>query len=179
MEQQSTGIGDQGTKTEELPYQIVVNPEVGQCDEALLEPKSDIETLMVTNMNAKSNDSGAQPTSSNNTKLNSTPSKTKAATQGKPNNSTKRDQGENHSSSKRVTRSSIRQASHEKDPEWKPGPGRVTVETSENLKHDPLPATRILSNLTHLSNNPQKTAGTMFLETRQMIFDNISRTREK
>ena len=85
-------------------------------------------------MDAKSKDCGAQPTSFNKTKLNSTSSETssetKAATQGKPNNSTARDQSENHSSSKKVTRSSSRQASHEKDPDWKPGPGGVTVEAS-------------------------------------------------
>ena len=79
---------------------------MGQSDEGLLKPKPDIETLMDTSMEAKSKDSGAQPTSSNKTKLNSTPSetssKTKAATQGKPNNSTTRDQGENHRSSKRL-----------------------------------------------------------------------------
>ena len=107
---------------------------MGQSDEALWEPKSDIETLMDTNVEAKSKDCGAQPTSFNKTKLNSTPSensiKTKAATQGKPSNSTTRVQGENHSSSKRVTRSSSRQANHEKDPDWKPGPGRLTVEPS-------------------------------------------------
>ena len=86
-------------------------------------------------MEAKSSDSGAQPTSSNKTKLNSTPSetssKTKTTTQGKPINSTTRDHGENHSRSKTVTRSSSGQASHGKDQDWKPGPGRVTVETSE------------------------------------------------
>ena len=137
VEQQSTGASYQGTKAEELPSQIEVNPEVGQSDEDLLAPKPDIETLMDTNMEAKSKDSGAQPTSSNKTKLNSTPSETsskaKAATQGKPNNSSTKDQGEtrDHSSSKRVTRSSSRQASHEKDPDWKPGPVRVTVETLE------------------------------------------------
>ena len=51
---------------------------------------------MDTNMESKSKYSGAQPTSSNKTKLNSIPSetssKTKAATQSKPNNSTTRDQ---------------------------------------------------------------------------------------
>ena len=77
--------------------------------------------LMDRNFEAQSNDSGAQPTSSNKTKLNSTPietsSKTKIGTQGKPINSSTRDHGENHSSSKRVTRSSSRQASHGKDPE--------------------------------------------------------------
>ena len=122
-------VEDKGQEKRCLHFEV--NPEVGQSDEGLLEPKPDIETLMCTNMEAKSKDSGAQPTSCNKTKLNSTPSdtssKTKAATQGKPNNSTTRDQGENHSSSKRVTRSSCRQASHEKDPEWKPGPGLVTV----------------------------------------------------
>ena len=142
VEQQSTGVSDQGTKTEELPSQIEVNPELGQSDEALLEPKPDIETLTDTNVEAKSKDCGAQPTSFNKTKLNSTPSensiKTKAATQGEPSNSTTRDQGENHSSSKRVTRSSSRQASHEKDPDWKPGPGPLTVETSG--KHNTRPA---------------------------------------
>ena len=30
VDQQSTGLSDQGTKTEELPSQIEVNPEVGQ-----------------------------------------------------------------------------------------------------------------------------------------------------
>ena len=78
----------------------------------MLEPKPDIETLMDTNMEAKSKDSGAELTSSNKTKLSSTPSetssKTKAATQGKQGNSATRDQGENHSSSKTVTRSSSR-----------------------------------------------------------------------
>ena len=108
---------------------------MGQSDEGLLEPKPESETLMDTNMEAKSNVSGAQPTSSNKTKLNSTPSetssKTKTATQGKPINSTTRGHGENHSSSKKATRSSSRQASDGKDPDWKPGPGRVTVETSK------------------------------------------------
>ena len=89
IEQQSTGVSDQGTKTEELPSQIEVNPEVGQSDEGLLEPEPNIKTLMDTNMEAKSKDSGAQPTSSIKAKLNSTPSqtssKTKAATQGKQN----------------------------------------------------------------------------------------------
>ena len=122
VKQQSAGVSDQGTKTEELPSQIEVNPEVGQSYEGLLQPKPENETLMYTNMEAKSNDSGAQPTSSNKTKLNSTPSetssKTKTATQGKPINSITRDHAENHSSSKRVTRSSSRQASHGKDPEW-------------------------------------------------------------
>ena len=33
------------------------------------------------------------------------------------------------------------------NPDWKPGPGRVTVETSENLIRDPLPANRNLANL--------------------------------
>ena len=137
VEQQSTGVSDQGTKAEELPSRIEVNPEVGRSDEGLLAPKPDIETLMDTNMEAKSKDSGAQPTSSNKTKLNSTPSETsskaKAATQGKPNNSSTRNQSEtrDHSSSKSVTRSSSRQASHEKDPNWKPGPVRITVETLE------------------------------------------------
>ena len=88
VKQQSAGVSDQGTKTEELPSQIEVNPEVGQSDEGFLEPKPENETLMDTVMEAKSNDRGAQPTSSNKTKLNSTPSetssKTKTATQGKP-----------------------------------------------------------------------------------------------
>ena len=88
---------------------------------------------MDTNMEAKSRDSGAQPSSSNKTKLNST----KAATQGKQNNSTPRDQGENHSSSKIVKRSSSRQRSCEKDPDWKPGPGRVTIEISEKSNTRP------------------------------------------
>ena len=44
VKQQCTGVSDQGTKTEELPSQIEINPEVGQSDEGLLEPKSDIET---------------------------------------------------------------------------------------------------------------------------------------
>ena len=74
VKQQSAGVSDQGTKTEELPSQIEVNPEMGQSDEGLLEPKPDSKTLMDTNMEANSNDSGAQPTSSNKTKLNSTPS---------------------------------------------------------------------------------------------------------
>ena len=107
IKQQSAGVSDQGTKTEELSSQIEGSPEVGQSDEGSLEPKPDSETLMDTNMEAKSNDSGAQPTSSNKTKLNSTPSetysKTKTATQGKPINSATRDHGENHSRSKRVT----------------------------------------------------------------------------
>ena len=102
VEQQSTGVSNQGTKKEGLPSQIEVNPEVGQSDEGLLETKPDIETLMDTNMEAKSKDSGAQPTIFNKTKLNSTPSetssRTKAAKQGKQNNSTTRDQGENRSS---------------------------------------------------------------------------------
>ena len=75
VQQQSTGVSDQGTKTEELPSQIEVNPGVGQSDEGLLEPKPDIDTLMETNMEAKSKNSGAQPTSSNIRKLNSTSSK--------------------------------------------------------------------------------------------------------
>ena len=108
---------------------------MGQSDEGLLEPKPDNETLMDTNVEAKSKDSGERLTNSNKTKLNSTPSetssKTKAAIQGNPNNSATRDQSENHSSSKRVTRSPSRQARLEKDPDWNPGPGRVTVETSE------------------------------------------------
>ena len=135
VKQQSAGVSDQGTKTEELPSQIEVNPEVGQSVEGLFEPKPESETLMDTNMEAKSNVSGAQPTGSDKTKLNSTPSetssKTKTATQGKSINSTTRDHGENQSSSKRVTRSSSRQASDGKDQDGKPGPGRVTVETSE------------------------------------------------
>ena len=61
---------------------------------------------MDTNTEAKSKDSGAQPTSSNKSKPNSTPgetsSKTKAATQGKQKHITTRDQGENHSSSKQL-----------------------------------------------------------------------------
>ena len=114
VDQQSTGVSDHGTKTEELPSQIEFNPELGQSDEGLLESKPDIETLMDTNMEAKSKDSGPQQTSSHKTKLNSTPSepssKAKAATQGKPNNNSTKDQGEtrDHSSSKRVTRSSSR-----------------------------------------------------------------------
>ena len=52
VEQQSTGVSDQGTKTEELPSQIEISPEVGQSDEGLVEPKRYIETLMDTNMEA-------------------------------------------------------------------------------------------------------------------------------
>ena len=97
---------------------------------------------MDTNMGAKSKDTGAQPTSSNKTKPNSTPgetsSKAKAATEGKENNSTTRDHGENHSSSKTITQSSSRQASHEKDSDRKGGPGgRVIVETSEKFSTRP------------------------------------------
>ena len=76
VELQNTGVSDQGTKKEELPSQIEVNPEVGKSDEGLLEPKPEIETLMDTNMEAKSKDSGAPPIISNKTKLNSTPSET-------------------------------------------------------------------------------------------------------
>ena len=83
VEQQSTGVIGQGTKTEEFPSQFEVNPEVGQSDEGLLEPKTDIETLMDTNMEPKSRDSGAQPSSSNKTKLNSTPSETSSKTKVK------------------------------------------------------------------------------------------------
>ena len=108
---------------------------MGQPDEGLLAPKPDIETMMDTNFEAKSKDSGAQPISFNKTMLNSTPnetsSKTQAATQVNPNKGSTRDQDENNSSSKRVTRSSSRQTSHEKDPDWKPGPARLTVETSK------------------------------------------------
>ena len=67
VKQQSAGVSDQGTKTEELPSQIEVNPEVGQSDEGLFEPKPESETLMDTNMEAKSNVSGAQPTGSDKT----------------------------------------------------------------------------------------------------------------
>ena len=41
VKQQSAGVSDQGTKTEELPSQIEINPEVGQSDEGLLEPSTD------------------------------------------------------------------------------------------------------------------------------------------
>ena len=80
VKQQSARVSDQGTKTEELPSQIEVNPEVGQSDEGLLGPKHESEALMDTNMEAKSNDSGTQPTSSNKTKLNRTPSETSSKT---------------------------------------------------------------------------------------------------
>ena len=85
VEQQSTGVSDQGTKIDELPSQIEVNPEAGQSDEGLLEPKTDIYKLMDINTEAKSKDSGAQPTTFIKTKPNSTPgetsSKIKVATQ--------------------------------------------------------------------------------------------------
>ena len=44
VKQQSAGVSDQGTKTEELPSHIEVNPEVGQSDEGLLKPKPETET---------------------------------------------------------------------------------------------------------------------------------------
>ena len=53
VEQQNTGVSDQG-KTDELPIQIEVNPEAGQSDESLLEPKPDIDKLMDTKVEEKS-----------------------------------------------------------------------------------------------------------------------------
>ena len=50
------------TQTEEIRCQVEVDPDVGHSHKGLLEPKSDIETLMDTNAEAECSNKIAQPT---------------------------------------------------------------------------------------------------------------------
>ena len=63
------GRGHKNTKSRS---EREVDQEVGQFDESLLEPKSEVETLMVIITGAECSNSRAQPTNINKTKLSST-----------------------------------------------------------------------------------------------------------
>ena len=112
VEQQDTGVCDEQSKTEEIQSQTEFDPVVGQTDERLLDPKSEVETPMDTNTGADCSNGRTQPINSNKTKLNSTSITSmgtsvisKTATQKHSSGKT-RTQSESLSRSRKVTRSS-------------------------------------------------------------------------
>ena len=65
-----------GNKNRKTRSGTLVDQEMGQSDESLLKPKSEVETMMDINTGAECSNSRAHPTNTNKTKLSNTSKET-------------------------------------------------------------------------------------------------------